>query len=223
MKLIRFLVVVGFLAICASAARADGVDPIITTRGCGGTSPCDAVILGPGQTITTVSETFSCSGTTSNTCTAMEAVINDTGASITSFELAFTGATTSTGAPLSLIFSCDDATEGQLFSCQSLGNNTFLFTAGSICTATPDTEDDIIDGVFVPDGDTDDGCGVVIGLTGVNGVDPPPTDPNGNPLLNGATATAIFNTPEPSSALLLLFGLMGGLVSFKFLRITSLA
>lgn len=217
MKLIHLLVVVAFLGISASVARADGVDPIVTTKGCGGTTGtiCDAVILGPGQTSATVSETFSCSGTTSDTCLAAESVINDTGASITSFELTFTGATTSGGSPLALVFSCSTA-EGQLFSCQSLGNNSFLFTGASLCSGSPDTQDDIVDGVFTPDGDSDDGCGVVIGLQGVNGVDPAPT------VLNGATVTAGFATPEPSSALLLLFGLMGGLVSFKLLRNTSL-
>jgi len=67
-----------------------------------------------------------------------------------------------------------------------------------------------VEGVFTPEGEE---CGVIIGLQGIAG----------EPFLQGVTVTSTFSTtatPEPSSAVLLLFGLMAGLVGFKSVRNT---
>jgi PEP-CTERM motif len=196
------LLMVAFLSVSAPTALADGTDPIVFTKGCGGLGQpaCKTVLLTPGETTVTVSETFNCTGTTTDTCSAIEDVINESGATVTHFDLAFNPVSVH-GIPLS--FSCaPPPTEGSfLFTCNSLGGNTFAFTGGSLCSDS----DDLVDGVFTPDGDE---CGVIIGLQGIAG----------EPSLQGVTVTSTFSTPEPSSAVLLLFGLMAGLVGFKSVR-----
>jgi hypothetical protein len=198
-KFMRFLVVVGFLAICASAARADGVDPKVFTSGCG--TSCDAVVLTPGNTTVTVSETFSCDS--SGNCTATDDVYNATGANINSFTMVFD---TLDGT---LNYSCSTMEE-QLFTCSPVvgTTNAFTFTGASVCSGNSD-DYKIVEGVavFTPDNDADDACGVVIGLTA--------TTSEG--ISNNETVSSTFaTTPEPSSALLLLFGLMVGIVVLKF-------
>ena len=191
-----------FLSISAPAILADTTDPLVFTKGCGGVGQpaCKTVVLTPGETTVTVSETFNCTGTTTDTCTAMEDVLNETGAPVSMFDLAFN--------PVSLMgttlsFSCEQPPpEGSfLFTCNPLGNNAFAFTGASLCS-DPD---------FFEDGSTPDGdeCGVIIGLQGIAG----------EPFLQGVTVTSTFSTaPEPSSAVLLLFGLIAGLVGFKSVR-----
>jgi len=214
-KIARLLFIVALfsgLTSLASVAKADGVDPIITTSGCGGRNqkPCDAVVLGPGQTSASLSLTFGCTDPTNpTTCTASETVLNDTGAAITNFALLFTGEFDSMGNPITLSFSCS-ASGFFLCSPDSSNSDLFHFTGASICSGSLN-RDDFVDGVFTPDGDSDDGCGVVITLQGVagdlqNGVNP----------LNNAVVDASFSTPEPSTILLLLFGLMSALVTLKF-------
>ena len=202
-KFIYCLMVVAFLGISASVARADGVDPIVTTKGCGGTTICDAVILTPGQTTVNVTEQFTCDLT--GNCTAEDSVINETGKAIDTFTLVFD----TLGGTLS--YFCG---EGGSFSCTNNGGGAFTFTGSSICS-TDANDISIGEGgvvTFIPDGDADDNCnfGVTIGLSA--------TTTEG--ITNGETVTATFSTPtpEPSSALLLLFGLMAGFVSFKSLR-----
>jgi hypothetical protein len=198
------LLMVAFLSVSAPTALADGTDPIVFTKGCGGVGQpaCKTVLLTPGETTVTVSETFNCTGTATDTCSAIEDVINESGATVTRFDLAFNPVSVN-NIPLS--FSCaPPPTEGSfLFTCNSLGGNTFAFTGGSLCSDS----DDLVDGVFTPDGDE---CGVIIGLQGIAG----------EPFLQGVTVTSTFSTstPEPSSAVLLLFGLMAGLVGFKSVR-----
>jgi hypothetical protein len=194
------LLVLAFLSVSAPAALADGTDPIVFTKGCGGLGQpaCKTVLLTPGETTVTVSETFNCTGTTTDTCSAIEDVINESGATVTSFSLAFQPVSVN-NIPLS--FSC--ASGEFLFTCNPSGNNVFTFTGGSLCS----DPDDLVGGVFTPDGDE---CGVIIGLQGIAG----------EPFLQGVTVTSTFSTatPEPSSAVLLLFGLMAGLVGFKSVR-----
>jgi len=200
------LVVVAFLGVSASVAQADGTDPIVFTKGCGavGQPACKTVPLTPGETTVTVSETFHCTGTGTDTCSAIEDVINETGATVTSFFLAFQPVSVN-NIPLS--FSCEQGEPGSfLFACNPLGNNVFAFTGGSLCSDS----DDVVDGVFIPDPPgSQDECGVIIGLQGIAG----------EPFLDNVTVTSTFSTtPEPSSAVLLLFGLMAGLVGFKSVR-----
>jgi hypothetical protein len=207
-KLIHLLVVVAFLGISASVALADGVDPIVFTRGCGGIGQpaCDAIFL--TGTSATISATFACSGSTPDTCTASETVLNGTFDAITHFTLAFnaTGILPDNGGTIPLSFACaPPPVEGPpfLFNCSSSGN-TLSFTGGSLC---PENE-----GETAPDGDE---CGVIIDLQGSTTTN----DPTGTGLA-GVKISANFSTaaPEPSSALLLMAGLMAGLVGLKSYR-----
>jgi len=200
--IVAALLVVAFLSVSAPVALADGTDPVVFTRGCGGVGQpaCRTVLLTPGETTVTVSETFNCTGTGTDTCSAIEDVINESGATVTSFFLAFQPVSVN-NIPLS--FSCETGETGSfLFACNPLGNNVFAFTGGSLCSDS----DDLVEGVFTPDGDE---CGVIIGLQGIAG----------EPFLQNVRVTSTFSTtPEPSSAVLLLFGLMAGLVGFKSVR-----
>jgi len=197
-KLIHLLVVVAFLGITASVALADGVDPIVFTKGCGGSTGtiCDPEFLTPGSTTLTVTESFTCD--LSGNCTASDSVVNETGVAVNSFTLVLS-AMDSLGHTLT--YSCG---EGGLFVCSKAGPDTFTFSGGSLCA---DSDDLTGEGTFVPDGDE---CGVTIGLSG--------TVSEG--LFTGDTVTGTFSTaaPEPSSGLLLMAGLMAGLVTLKSRR-----
>jgi hypothetical protein len=197
-KLIHLLVVVAFLGISASVAVADGVDPIVFTKGCGGTTGtiCDPEFLTPGSTTLSVTESFIC---TDGTCTATDSVVNETGVAVNSFTLVLS-AQDSEGQTLT--YSCG---EGGFFVCSQAGPDTFTFAGNTLCA---DSED-LSNGTFTPDNDE---CGVIIGLSG--------TTTEG--LFTGDSVTGTFSTstatPEPSSGLLLMAGLMAGLVSLKSLR-----
>lgn len=204
MKLIHMVFVAAFLVVAvvslsAPVALADGTDPIVFTRGCGGKGQpaCDVEVLTPGNTSISVSETFTCD--TTGNCTATDSVINLTGMPIDTFSLSLVS------PDPHLTYSCDNS-PGQLFTCFQPDPATpfFTFSGASLCS---DPDSDLVGDVFTPDGDE---CGVIIGLSG--------TTAEG--LFTGETVPGTFSAaaPEPSSALLLLFGLMGGLVSFKFLR-----
>jgi|SRR5882724_2375715 len=195
------MVVVAFLGVSASVAQADGVDPIVFTKGCGGTTGkiCDPEFLTPGNTTLTVTEAFKCDAF-GNNCTAEDSVVNETGVAINSFSLVLDN------LDGTLTYSCGNV-ESQFFACSPVAGttNAFTFTGGSnsLCADA----DDLSHGSFTPDGDE---CGVIISLSGTTGES-----------LSGVTVTGTFSTastPEPSSGLLLMAGLMAGLVSLKTLR-----
>jgi hypothetical protein len=206
-----------FIGISASVALADTAptDPIVFTKGCGGIGKpaCDAVILGPGQTTAVVPETFNTCDRFGN-CTATDSVINDTGAAITSFSMVFQNSVVTSTGRKTLTYSC---LEGGFFLCSPVvgTTNAFHFTAstgGSICSSDDYTRGEEGTVFFTPDDNADDNCfaGVTIGLNATAA-----ENLRGVTLTNNTFSTA---APEPSSGLLVLFGLMGGLVSFKFLR-----
>jgi hypothetical protein len=221
-KIIYILVVVAFLGISASVARADGADPIVFTKGCGGSGQiaCDAALITgtAGAFSASFSATFMCSPTAdASTCFASEDLINITGATVDTFDLALNPV--SVGL-IPLTFSCE---AGGFFVCTQNSALDFTFSGvsngNSLCSAemddvTPSGQPGqyIFNGEMPPD--ADDTCsGITIGMQGVTG------EPN----LDGVTVTgsvSSVSTPEPSSALLLLFGLMAGLVSFKTFRST---
>ena len=214
MKFMRFLVVVGFLAICASAARADGVDPGVKITGVCQTN-CDAVVIGPGQDSVNISETISCSSATDPTsCIADEYVINFSGTNLSTFDLTLNSS--------SLSFSCLATTSTADYSCSPLGGGVFAFTAPTGSTFCSTDGNDISPTyspsnpgpyTFNPDGDADDNCSVIdVQLQG--------TSAETVQELNGQTVTGTLAAPEPSSALLLLFGFMAGLAVLKFSRST---
>lgn len=186
MKIFRFLVVVGFLAICASAARADGTDPVVTPSGCGGNSgkPCDAVTF-TGAPVP-VTETFTCAS--DGDCTADMGVVNESSSIVTEFTLAFASLGST---PANLTYTADCTSPG--FTCIQV-SNTVIEVIGTIYNGDPD-------------------CAVY--YTGVN-IELEGTTSEG--LFTGAEVSAIFSTPEPSSILLLLSGIMAGLVALKSRR-----
>ena len=222
MKLIRLILVVAVLGISATVALADGVpiDPTLLTSGCGrvGQPKCDAyLITSPMETIsvvltldTTVGDTFFGD--------AIASFVNVSGQTLTGlFTINFT-------VPAGLSFQgCGTPPEGitSLFTCTGggspdspiTGGGTALFnlTGASICSANFDdltgTETGGI--TYFSDGDADDNCqaAFTLALQPVAGEVLPPTIPG--------TFTA---APEPSSGLLLLFGLAAGLLTLKGLR-----
>lgn len=208
MKLIRFLVVIGFLAICASAVRADGVDPIVRVTGTCTSSSCDAYLIGPGQSSVNFMETITCAaGATDGTgCTATETIINESGNTLNSFDLTLTSP--------GLTFSCESTFT---YTCTPLGGGVFAITLGAGSTGFCSTDSNDIGGTgpssffLMPDTptDTDDFCSTIqIGLQG--------TSTETVTELNGAVVSGTVNAPEPSSALLLLFGFAAALGVLKF-------
>ena len=199
-KLARLFLVVAFLGICATAARADDVDPKVVLQGCGGNSgtACDAVTI-TGQSIS-FSETFSCS----TTCTAEEGIINGTGQNITQFSAAL-----DTGINDTLVYSLGQG--GLTGDCSLSGN--ILTCLGLTIVSQPTIEPEVYttDSV-VPCATAVPAC---IHYTGVNIVLNAGTNEgitNGETLSNNTFAV----TPEPSSVLLLFSGIMVGLVGLKF-------
>jgi len=189
-----------FLSVSATATLADTTDPILSTKGCGGRGQpaCDALILGPGQTGGTLSETFTCDSL--GNCTADESIINETGAPLSSFTLSW--------HTMGLTFTC---AEGGFFICSPINDTKELLTGGPLCS-TDSNDVSVGEGgaiTFHADGDSDDSCfGVTVELKGTTG----------EGLSNDETITASFSTPEPSSGLLLLFGLLVGAVGLKYFR-----
>lgn len=188
MKIFRFLVVVGFLAICASAARADGTDPVVTPSGCGGNSgkPCDAVTFsGAPLTFTETFSTSACPEGVTGACADM-GVVNNSESIVTEFTLAFVPGSSDQG---NYTADCSpETTPG--FTCNNIATNV-VQVIGTINFEDPD-------------------C--VIYYTGVNIL------LEGDASLAGESVSVTFSTPEPSSILLLLSGIMAGLVALKSRR-----
>lgn len=215
-KLARLLLVVAFMATSASLAFADGADPIVFTKGCTSTKPCDAVVLTSNNQTAAVNFTFSPSTFFPGYDEADQIVINATGSVITDFTLSF--------STVGLSFTCDNGviTGTQFFSCsQPNGTGTTLlsfhgsFGPSGFCSADSNDWSFNSDGsgTFTDDsGDDDDKCSTLeIGLLAL---------PSAG--LDGKTISSTLTVPEPSSALLLFCGLMVGLVGMKFTR-TNLA
>ena len=209
MKLIHLLVVVAFLGISASVALADGVDPIVFTQGCGraGQPACDANILtSPGQTLA-ITLTFSGG-------LATDAIINESGVTITNFTVSFT-------VPSTLTF--QGCAEGGFFTCNEIsgppagqaGTAVFSLTGASLCSSDSNDWSISETGVatFVPDDDADDNCQSAFNLQLQTVA--------GEVIADGTRVAATVAAPEPSSGLLLLFGLSASLLAFK--RLSSAA
>ena len=219
MKLIRFLMVVAFLGISASAAFADSTDPTLLTSGCGrlGQPKCDAyLITSPNftQTITLLPDT---SGDPALAGDLTASFINDSGQTLTP------GFTVTFVVPDNLSFQGCGSNEGVtlLFTCTGGGSPespigpggtaVFTLTGATLCSVN---SDDVIGsdspGGFslITDEDEDDLCqsSFTIALQPVFGE----TLPN--------SITGSITTPEPGSAVLLLFGLAAGLLALKSVR-----
>jgi hypothetical protein len=226
-KFIRFLMVVAFLGVATTVAYADGVatDPTLLTSGCGrlGQPKCDAYLI--TSSFETISVVLTLDTSTDPTDPfvgdATASFVNVSGTTLTGlFTINFT-------VPPGLSFQGCGIQEGvtSLFTCTGggspgrpiTGGGTALFnlTGASICSVD---SDDLGGGegapiTYVSDGDADDDCqaAFTLALKPVAGETLPPTIP-------GTFTVA----PEPSSGLLLLFGLAASLLFLKGLR-TNLA
>ena len=204
-------------------ALADGAptDPKLITSGCGGKGQpaCDAYL------ITSTHETL-------NITLTLDTTVGDVfyGDDIASF-INISGHTLTSGfglninVPNGLSFQgCGTPPEGVtlLFTCSGGGSPgnpitggtaVFTLTGASICSANFDDLTIGENGIsYYSDSDKDDNCqpAFTLALQPIGGE----TLPN--------KITGSISTPEPSSALLLLFGLAAGLLAFKGLR-TNLA
>jgi hypothetical protein len=221
-KLIRMLMVVAFLGITATVALADGVptDPTLLTAGCGriGQPKCDAYLITSvvfTQNIvltldTTVGDQFFGD--------AIASFINGSGHTLTS------GFTVNFTVPNGLSFQGCNGLSGQLFTCTGGGSSdspitgggtaVFSLTGASICSINKDDIKKSKDpGGFSlkHDDDADDNCqgAFTLALVPVAGEQLP------------QTISGTISTPEPSSGVLLLFGLAAGFLALKGLRVNQ--
>lgn len=211
--------VMAFLGISASVALADSTDPTLLTSGCGriGQPKCDAyLITSPFETIsvvltldTTVGDPFFGD--------AVADFVNVSGQTLDGlFTINFT-------VPAGLSFQgCGTPPEGitSLFTCTGGGSPgspitgggtaQFNLTGASICSAN---FDDLTGGeggiTYLSDSDDDDNCQAAFTLA---------LQPVAGETLPQTIAGTFTVAPEPSSGLLLLFGLAAGLLFVKGLR-----
>lgn len=213
--------VIAFLGISASVAFADTLptDPVLLTSGCGriGQPKCDAyLITSPIQTIsvvltldTTVGDPFFGD--------AIASFVNVSGQTLDGlFTIDFT-------VPAGLTFQgCVQPSElvTPLFTCTGGGSPgnpivgggtaSFSLTGASICSAN---FDDLTGGeggvTYFSDNDDDDNCQAAFTLA---------LQPVAGEILPGSIFGTFTSAPEPSSAVLLLFGLAACLLTFKGMR-----
>lgn len=224
-KLIRSLMVVAFLGISASVVLADTLptDPTLLTSGCGriGQPKCDAyLITSPFETISVVLTLDTTQGDPFFG-DAIASFVNVSGVTLNGlFTIDFT-------VPAGLSFQgCVQPSElvTPLFNCSGGGSPDspitgggtaqFNLTGASICSVD---FDDLGGGegapiTYVSDNDADDDCqaAFTLALQPVAGETLPQT-------ISGTFTVA----PEPSSGLLLLFGLAVGLLGVKGLRLNQ--
>jgi len=224
-KLIRFLMVVAFLGISTTVALADGVptDPTLLTSGCGrlGQPKCDAyLITSPMETLNVVLTLDTTAGD-QFFGDAIADFVNVSGQTLNGlFTINFT-------VPAGLSFQGCGTSEGitSLFTCTGGGSPgspitgggtaAFNLTGASIC---PVDSEDLGGGegtpiTYVSDGDADDDCQAAFRLA---------LQPVAGETLPQFIDATFVSAPEPSSGVLLLFGLTACLLALKGLR-TNLA
>lgn len=219
MKIIRFLVVVAVLGFSASLALADTTptDPVLLTSGCGkaGQPPCDAYLITSPTFTQMVTLTLDTNSSDPFFGDDTASFVNISGTTLT------TGFSFSVPVPTGLSFQgCGTPPEGvtTLFTCTGGGSPSSPITSGtavftlsgaSICSANSDDLQTTESGVtYYSDSDNDDNCtaAFTIALQPVAGETLP------------QSISGTFSAPEPSSALLLLFGLAAGLFALKGFR-----
>ena len=222
MRLIRSLMVLAFLGISATLAFADGVptDPTLLTAGCGriGQPKCDAyLITSPTQTIDVVL-TLVTDPTDAFFGDAIADFVNVSGKTLTGLftinftvpaGLSFQGC----GTPPADIPSLFDCSGGGSPDNPITGGGTakFNLTGASICSVD---FDDLAGGENTPityasDGDADDDCQAAFRLA---------LQPVAGETLPNTISGTFSSVPEPSSGMLLLFGLAASLLALKGFR-----
>lgn len=201
-SLILLLLFITAAALLPAASWADGgIDPKPFTQG--GDPPQQYILL-PNQPLD-VTLTFNSSGI------AEIEIVNDTGKPLTTFSVSFDVPTGDTFDP-----SCAPGLNTLFTNCVadfseplSSGIATYTFSGASVCSTN---SDDIHNGKYVSDGDSDDTCGpeFILGLE----------------LVGSDTSSPVNGTvvaPEPSSILLLVFGLGACALCFRPRRSNEVA
>lgn len=220
-KLIRSLMVVAFFGISASLALADGVDPLVGIKSGGGSTPITVTNPNPTFSLIVVQDPGDASvcSIAGDTCAVvptgpgagmLPVFQNQTGSTLTMLTVFIANGT------LPLTFSCNPAETSIFSSCSPTvvaGGTDVTFSGGTgVAPATFGFKgDDDSDDSFCQEvGPSGSGCSDDFGFIGgefavdIEGVLSDSTSdlPTGT-TIQGATITS---TPEPGSALLLLFG-----------------
>ncbi len=213
MKLIRLLMVVAFFGISASLVLADGVDPLVGIKSGGGSTPI--TITNPNPSFTATVGTTGCSIPGDN-C-ALAVFQNQLGTTLTNLTIFIP--TTMVGLN-TLVFGCNGQETAIFTNClaTAVSDGTDLFfSGGSVLSqgtvfCVPD--DDADDETCTPQtGDPDD----LQTATGEFAVD---IEGSTTEIPSGTLIpTQAVTTPEPGSALMLLFGM----VAFGLLKVVRRA
>jgi hypothetical protein len=223
-KLIRFFVVVAFLGISASLALADGIDPLVGIKPGGGSTPITVTNPNPTFSLVVVQDPGNASvcSIAGDTCAVvppnnpgagmLPVFQNQTGSTLTMLTIFIANGT------LPLTFSCNPAEASIFSSCSPTlvaGGTDVTFSGGTgVAPATFGfkSDNDSDDSFCHEVGPSGPGCSDDFGFIGgefavdIEGVlSPDPTSdlPVGTNI-QGATITS----PEPGSALMLLFGML---------------
>jgi len=190
-KLVRSALVVVLLGFSASVVLADGVDPLVGIKSGGGSTPI--TITDPNPTVTATAGTTGCI-IAGDTC-VVDVFQNQTGSTLTNLTI-FITTTLVGGNPLN--FTCNDAeTEafGIFGSCLAtvVSGGTDLFFSGGTGVAPATFECPAeFEGCFFVGGE------FAVDIEGTITELPP----------NTSITTQVITSPEPGSALMLLFGVV---------------
>jgi hypothetical protein len=220
-KLIRFFVVVAFLGISASLALADGVDPLVGTKSGGGSTPITLTSPNPTFDLKVVQDpgTVGAPGPgpicsiSGDTCavdptTGMLPVFqNDTGVTLTSITLFIQNNTPA------LIYQCNTAETSIFANCSTAsvaGGTDVTLSGGPGVPAFVFKPDDDTDDSSCPDAGPSPACSddfvggeFAVDIEGIISGDPTNDLP-----VNTEIKGTVVTTPEPGSALMLLFGMV---------------
>ena len=235
-KLIRFFVVVAFLGIAASLALADGVDPLVGTKSGGGSTPITLTNPNPTFDLTVVQDPGILGATgpgpicsiSGDTCavdpnTHMLPVFqNDTGVTLTSITLFIQNQPVN--AP-QLTYQCNTAETSIFANCSTAsvaGGTDVTLSGGPGVPAFVFRSDDDPDDSFCQNaGPTGPGCSddfvggeFAVDIEGIISGDPTNDLPAGTNIQG-----AVVTSPEPGSALMLLFGM----VAFALIKVARRA
>jgi hypothetical protein len=222
-KISRLLVAAALAAFCCSVALADGAtDPLVKTQGCGGKGQplCDEDFLTTGNPteVDGAIFTFLAANDPNNpdqpNVAAFDDIVNWTGVNIGRFVVTLDSSAalvnpdgSTTFIPLS--YECGSPLEGSTgaFNCTQLSADTFEFDGGNLCSVPLPTTGPAAQTAnsWLTKGQAPCQFGERFILEATA------NDNDGNPAgLVGATVEGNIFAPEPSSAFLLLTGLMAG-------------
>jgi len=222
-KIVRSLLVVALFACAASLALADDIDPLVGIKHGSGSTPITITNPNPSVTGTLVQDPGNGSICTIAGDTCLQQVFqNQLGTTLTSLNILITTPATN------LTFSCNPAETDVFTHCavsHVTGGFNFFFSGGSVesaqfkCVGDGDLDDFLIPVFGCPNILTDKDDWKWVG--GEFAVDIEGTITGGKPDAPAGTSvtTQAITTPEPSSAAMLLFGML----AFALLKIARRA